>query len=552
MKTTRSIILSLTAFISIVVIIFLSVSYISESKIKQQNKKPKLVIGIVIEQMRWDYLNRYRNKFSNSGFRRLLNDGLQCTNTHINYSPTFDAPGYASIYTGSVPSIHGITGNQWYDNERGMKVYALEDMTVEGLGSQSEMHVSPIRLMTTTIGDELHLASNFKSKVIGISLKDRGAILPGGHTANAAYFYDAISEKWTSSTYYMKELPKWVQDFNDRKLPQKFMQQDWNTLLPISEYTESSVDNSPFERPFMGEQTPVFPHNLRGGMQPDIFAYTPFANTFTFEFAKSVINNENLGDQKTPDLLTISLTPTDIIGHQFGPSSIEVEDCYIRLDKDIAGFLSFLDEKIGKDNYLLFVTSTSGVAYPSNYLKDRRIPSGNIPIDSVIRSAEIKLKEKFGDANWIKSYASSELYLNNENIYAKGINRKEFKRYLCDILESTPGILRAIDLEDISNELLPQSLKADILNGIFKGRSGTIHLLESPNWIENFNQGATHGSIYSYDTHIPLLWYGLNIKRGTDYSPTDIIDIAPTLSAILRIQEPSGSIGKIIPSVMSK
>ncbi|HMC98797.1 MAG TPA: alkaline phosphatase family protein, partial [Ferruginibacter sp.] len=284
----------------------------------------------MIDQMRWDYLYRFNSLYGETGFKRLIKDGFSAENTFLPYVPTYTAVGHTCVYTGSVPAISGIVGNNWFDKTTGKNVYCTDDSTVSTVGSNSRAgKMSPDNLWVTTVTDELRLSNNFKSKVIGIALKDRGSILPAGHSANGAYWYDA--GKWITSSYYMNALPGWVDEFNAKDMAGAFMKQDWNTLLPINRYDQSTEDFKTYEYSIKGEKTVTFPHLLSAipdSIKYESFRTTPFGNSFTFEFAKAAIQNENLGNNSVPDFLTVSISSTDYVGHAFGPNSIEIEDTY--------------------------------------------------------------------------------------------------------------------------------------------------------------------------------------------------------------------------------
>src|SRR5690242_6479202 len=305
----------------------------------QQISRPKLVVGIAVDQMRWDYLYRYYPRYQDGGFKRLLNEGFSCENTFINYLPSFTAVGHTTIFTGSVPAIDGITGNDWIDQLTGRSWYCTEDTTESTVGSSSkEGQMSPRNLLVSTITDELRLATNFQSKVIGVSLKDRASILPAGHTANGAFWFDDASGNFITSTYYMKQLPGWVNDFNKLNMPEKLTANEWNTLLPLSSYTQSSEDNVAWEGTFKNEKSPVFPHQISSLVKQNknTIRSTPFGNTLTLDFAKAAITGNDLGNGPVTDFLTINCASTDYVGHMYGPNSIEVEDVYLRLDRDLA------------------------------------------------------------------------------------------------------------------------------------------------------------------------------------------------------------------------
>lgn len=347
----------------------------------QANTKPKLVVGIVVDQMRYDYLSKYYDKFSDKGFKKLINKGFNCKNTHYNYAPTYTGPGHASVYTGTTPAFNGIVANDWFVRETGRTTYVTDDPTVETVGSTSEKagKMSPRNLLSSTIGDEMKLYSNMKSKVISISQKDRAAILPGGHLSNGSYWLDTDTGNFITSTYYKNKLPKWVSDFNARQLPQKYLSKPWKTLLPISQYTESAPDDNPYEGLYKGEDKPVFPHNLPNMYDKNdygVIRYTPFGNTLTKDLALAALKGENLGRGNYTDFLAISFSSTDYVGHKMGPQSVEVEDTYLRLDRDLGEIISYLEENYRKDGFLLFLTADHGAAYVPSQLMDLKMNAG--------------------------------------------------------------------------------------------------------------------------------------------------------------------------------
>src|ERR1700744_2480111 len=340
--------------------------------------RPKLVVGIVVDQMRWDYLYRFYERYQDNGFKRLLNEGFSCDNTQVDYIPTFTAPGHSCIYTGSVPAIHGMAGNDFIIQATGKSMYCTEDSTVQTLGSTSTAgQMSPRNLLTNTVTDELRLATNFRSKVIGIALKARGGILPAGHTANAAYWFDDKSGNWISSTYYMKDLPQWVKDFNEQKLPETYLKLDWTPLYPIDTYVQTLPDDSKYEGKFKVTDAPTLPVKTSALYKGNLglIRSTPYGNTFTMDMAVAAINNEQLGQHDVTDFLALSLSSPNYIGHQFGINAVEIEDTYLRLDRDIANFLSYLDAKVGKGNYTVFLSADHGAAHNTAFLKDHGIPA---------------------------------------------------------------------------------------------------------------------------------------------------------------------------------
>lgn len=512
--------------------------------------RPKLVVGIVVDQMRWDYFYRYTDKYTNNGFKRLLTEGYVCEQTFINYFPSYTAPGHTAIYTGSVPAIHGITGNNWFDRNEGKIVYCTEDSTVQSLGgSKKAGQQSPHRMFTTTVCDELRLATNFKSKTVGIAIKDRGGILPAGHTANAAYWYDGANGNWISSSYYMKELPQWVQKFNAKKLAEKYVKENWKTLLDIAKYYESTEDDKWYENPFSNEDKPIFEHNISGiKKEPltEVLKATPFGNTLTFEFAKAAIEGDTLGNRGTTDFLTLSFSSTDYIGHQFGPNSIEAEDAFIRFDKELGAFIDYLNDKIGKDNYTLFLTADHGAAHAVGFSKESHIPAGNIFDKKLFTHCDSLLQHYYQKKKMISAVINQQVFLNYDTIHSAKVEVEDVCKLLAEELGKMEGIDRIIAYEELNETTLNSWFKECLNNQYKPSRTGDLQILFHPAWLNDFEKGTTHGTIFPYDTHIPLVFYGWGVKPGKDYSRTYITDIAPTISALLKIQEPNGSIGKIV------
>ncbi|WP_207433383.1 alkaline phosphatase PafA [Sabulibacter ruber] len=539
---------------AVMLLLLVSISPAAAQKKKSKGKlpaKPKLVVGIVVDQMRYDYLYRFWDKYSKEGFKRLMGEGFNFRNNHYNYVPTYTGPGHASIYTGTTPAMHGIVGNDWYNRATGRNIYCAEDKSVKTVGSNSTAgEMSPVNMISTTITDELKLATNQQSKVIGLSLKDRGSILPAGHAANAAYWYDGSNGNMITSTYYMQELPAWVQAFNNRKLPDQYLSQPWTTLLPIDQYTESAADDQPFEGTFSGEQKPVFPHNIPAyrGKTFDLLRAIPAGNTYTKEFAIEAIKAENLGKGQFTDFLAVSFSTPDYIGHQFGPNSIEVEDNYLRLDRDLADLLKFLDTQLGKENVLIFLTADHGAAHNPNYLKQLRIPAGNTNNGIMTDSLKKHLNTKFGNAEWVSSFMNQQIYLNHAVIESKKVNLVEIQEEVARFMQRFPGVLRSFTADALMKSHWERGLGMLVENGYMPFRSGDVLLTYQPGWYENYGRGmakgTTHGSTWAYDTHIPLLWYGWQVPAGESTVHTEIIDIAPTLAAWLRIQEPNGTMGR--------
>jgi predicted AlkP superfamily pyrophosphatase or phosphodiesterase len=535
------------------IILFLFLTLLISKDIFSQNiQRPKLVVGIVVDQMRWDYLYRYYDKYGEGGFKRILNEGFSCENTFISHLPSFTAVGHSTVYTGSVPAIHGIVGNEWIDQNTGRKWYCTEDTVVQSVGAETDAgRMSPRNLLATTVTDELRIATNFQSKVIGVSLKDRAAILPAGHAANGAFWFDDASGKFITSTWYTKQLPEWVKKFNEKREPQKLMSADWNTLYPMNTYVESTTDAENWEGLFKGEQTSVFPHHLAAIYKEDrgSLRSTPYGNTLTLDFARAAIEGNQLGMGNATDFLTINCASTDYVGHKFGPNSIEVEDTYFRLDKDLASFLSFLDKKIGKGNYLLFLTADHGAANAVNFNKKYQIPASILATSNVLKSMNEELRKEFGVDSLVRSATNYHVNFNNDKIESSHVNYDSLKAAVVHFLDKQPGVQFAVDIDHIGDASIPQPIKSMIVNGYDKKRCGPVMIIPEPGWFEGPVRGTTHGNWNTYDTHIPLLFMGWGIKHGDTNRETYMTDIAPTVAALLHIQMPNGAVGKVITEV---
>ena len=512
-------------------------------------RKPKLIVGIVVDQMRWDYLYRFYARYEEGGFKRLLKEGFSAENNMIPYVPTYTAVGHASIYTGSIPAINGIVGNNWFDKTTGKGVYCTNDSTVNTVGNIGKAgKMSPANMWVTTITDELRLSNNFKSKVIGIALKDRGSILPAGHSANAAYWYDA--GQWITSTHYMNKLPTWVEQFNAKDLAAKYMRKDWTTLFPLSSYGLSTADD---KSAIKGEKTVTFPHTLSSipdSLKYESFRTTPFANTFTFDFAKAAIENEALGNNSVTDFLAISISSTDYVGHSFGPNSVEVEDMYLRLDKDMADFLRYLDAKLGKGNYTIFLSADHAVAHVPAFLAEHKIPGGNFEDADLAKELNQMIATDFGVTKVVQSLQNYQLYLNITELEKQGKDVSAVKKAIIKNLQAKPFIINVFETDKLAATVLPEPLKTMLMNGYNPQRSGDIQFTVKAGYFDGGKKGSTHGLWNPYDAHIPCVFFGWGVKPGKTYRETYMTDIAPTLAAMLQIQMPNGSVGKVIPELL--
>lgn len=508
---------------------------------------PKIVVGMMVDQMRWDYLVRYQGRYQANGFKRLLKDGFNCDNTMINYAPTITGCGHASVYTGTVPAINGIAGNSWFNSSINRSVYCTGDSLVFTIGSSSKAgQMSPRNLLTTTVGDELKMASNFKSKVVGVALKDRASILSAGHAADAAFWYDGQTGNFISSSYYMKELPAWAKLFNEKKLVDQYLNNTWNTLYKIDSYTSSTNDNKPYENKFGHEKEPVFPHTLKGQNYGAIRS-TPYGNTITFDFAKAAIEGYELGKGSVTDLLAISFSSPDAIGHQFGPNSVEIEDNYLRLDKELADFFNYLDQKFGRNGYLFFITADHGVSHSPGFLLENKLPTGVFNDPSV--ELNKLLKAQFSIDHLLIEIDNYQCYLDKGAMAKHHISQTAVEDFVIDYLSKQQGVANVISTRLLGSSNLPEPLKTMFVNGQHSKRSGDVFIILEQGWKAESGTGADHGSWYPDDAHIPLIWMGWGITPGKTNRAINITDIASTLAALLHIQAPSGSTGKVITEI---
>ncbi|WP_298741955.1 alkaline phosphatase PafA [uncultured Chitinophaga sp.] len=510
--------------------------------------RPKLVVGMVVDQMRWDYLYRYADRYTSNGFKRLLHEGFSCENTLINYTPTITACGHTCVYTGSVPAIHGIVGNGWYSREIGRNMYCAEDTSVNTVGSYSKAgKMSPRNMLVTTIGDELRLSNNFQSKVVGVAIKDRGAILPAGHSATAAFWFDASAGNWITSTYYMNELPAWAKEFNDQKWPLQYLKTPWTTLYPVETYKLSTADDKPYEGRFPNVANSAFPHDL--SQQPGRIASTPWGNTMTLEFAKKALEAYNLGGGSVTDMLAISLSSTDYVGHQFGPNSIEAEDTYLRLDKDLGAFFDYLDKRIGKGQWTFFITADHGVAHVPGFMEENKLPNGTWDDKVTLSGLNEQINAKFGVSKALQAFSNYQFYLDHAAIANAGKTAREITDFVIDQLLQQKAIANAFPIKELNQTTLPEPMRSMMANGYNVKRGGDIQVVLQPGWIEGGKTGTTHGLWYPYDAHIPLVWLGWGIKPGKSNRTIGMTDISPTLAALLHIQMPSGNVGKVIEEI---
>jgi predicted AlkP superfamily pyrophosphatase or phosphodiesterase len=510
-----------------------------------QAAQPKLIVAIVVDQMRYDYLERFHDQFSSNGFRLLTDRGAFMTFAHYNYIPTVTGPGHASFLSGSLPAVHGIIANDWFDRKTGRDMGCVEDEAVDGLGATAgKGRASPKNFVGDTFADELRL--RFKSKVVGVSIKDRAAILPAGKRPTGAYWFYAKNGNFITSTYYMEQLPGWVQEFNKRKRPADFMGQTWKRLLEEKQYF--NPDEQAGEGNLAEEKKPIFDHKVAPSKDNfDNMLQTPFGNTLLEEFAEAAVEGEKLGRGAQPDLLTVSFSGIDFVGHRFGPYSQEVQDAVLRLDRDLEKFFNFLDSKIGLQNVVMVLTADHAVAPTPEFAKAEGLEGQRVDETEFLNDLKIQLADEFGNGRYLQSSKiyTGNLYLNRATIEKKHLELDKIASYVRDFALNSGKFAACYTREQLLDGRVPGPFGALALNGYNAERGGDLVFIEKPYSVPGTGKtGTTHGSPYSYDTHVPIVFYGADFKAGRYTQPFYITDIVPTFCALLHINEPAGSVGK--------
>ena len=482
---------------NILILLLLACSFMGHAQVN----RPKLVVGIVVDQMRWDYLYYYNKEFVEGGFKRLLAEGYSCENTMIPYIPTVTAIGHSSIYTGSVPALTGILGNSFFIN--GKNTYCCGDDNVQSVGSSSkEGKMSPRNLLASTIGDELKLATDFKSKVIGVALKDRAAILPAGHSADAAYWWDTSAGHFVTSTYYMDKLPSWAVEFNKK-------------------------------------------HQQKPGS--DIKS-KPQGVTMTFDMAEAALKNERLGLGTETDMLAVSVSSTDIIGHMYSTRGPEIHDAYIQLDRDLAHFFNTLDAQVGRGNYLVFLTADHGGSHNPNFMRSHKLAAGGFAGWDLTKEINKELQQWFGTkVNFILGENALRIYFDRKSIAEAGLELAKVKAKAKQLLEKKENITYVVDYDNMATQPIAQPIRERIINGYNRERGGDLLIITNPGWVNCPSspdyKGTNHGLWNPDDSHIPLIFMGWGITPGATSHPTSMTDIAPSVCSMLHIQMPNACVG---------
>lgn len=538
-----------------IVLLLISFSGLSAQGAYIPPDKPRLVIGIVIEQFRYDYIDKYWDNFSEGGLKRLINEGTFCKNASYDFFFTQSAPAHATIVTGTDPRVHGIVADNWYHPLRDEIIYCTANSDVDPVGGSFERGLhSPVNLLPSTFGDELKLSNGGASRVFAIGMKEHTAILSGGHSANAAYWYDSKTGTWMSSTHYIDSLPTWVNDFNGMMLSDTYLDGDWTTLLPIDEYRGALADTNEYEKGIQGQTW--FPYDLKKMSSSSVLGLlnkkrdysvleeVPAANTFTSDFAIRLIEEEALGADDITDFLSVSFSATDNIGHNFGPSSLEMADALLRFDHDLAHFLDYIIGKIGKKNVLIYLTSAHGVAEAPDLLRDKKIPSGHFKFNQALALLKSYLNVLYGEGNWVKGYYEKQIYLNRTLIEDANLSLFEVQNQAARFITQFNGVSFAVAANVIENNDFSRGHYRMIRNSYDPVRSGDIIINLKPAWVENGKYVSNHNSPYDYDSHVPLIWYGWTVNRASVTRTVNINEVAATLSSLCKVQVPNACVGE--------
>jgi predicted AlkP superfamily pyrophosphatase or phosphodiesterase len=566
----------------LIVSLLVSVSFGQRRTQPSVQKRPRLVLLIVVDQFRYDYLERFGDLFGLNGFKRLMRDGASWTQSNYDHMPTYTAPGHGTMMTGAYPAESGIIGNEWLDRATGKRITSVSDESVKLLGGNpTEPASSPSRLMASTVGDELRLATNDRAKVIGISVKDRSAILPAGRHANAAYWFSTWSGTMVSSTYYFNQLPAWVTKFNATKPADKYFGTKWERLLPVDEYVKRVGPDDPKWEDVSNAWTPdtnTFPHTVTGGLTAPggkfytALDYTPFTNEMLESFAQEAIVNEQLGQDDDTDVLTVSFSANDYVGHRFGPYSQEVMDVTVRTDRNIATLLDFVDDKVGLSNTLVAFTADHGVSPIPEHAAAMGLGGGRIPFATVMGKIQAAISARYNPQGktpdpttdyllrfqegtaWREWFINNNIYFNYDALKRDGVNVEEFSQVVVRAALSVPGIARCFTrlqlLRGATSVTDPIERRA--LHGFYPSRSGDVVMVAEPYKYIAETITATHGSPYSYDTHVPTIIMGSGVYAGRYLEAATPADIAPTLSALLRITAPSNSTGRVLVEALKR
>jgi len=485
--------------------------------------RPKLVLALTIDQFRYDYLTRFRSEYT-GGLRRLLEHGAVFTQARYRHFPSVTAVGHSTYMSGALPALSGIIGNDWWDRAAGRSVQSITDPAEKMVGGSGE-GASPRRMLVSTVGDELKAATDGRSKVIGLSLKDRSAILPAGHRADAAYWYDQSTGRFVTSTYYMTALPEWAARFNEGRPADAYRGAKWAG------------------------------HELPAATAPAYYTAvygSPFGNELLEALAERAVEAERLGQRGETDLLTLSFSSNDAVGHHHGPDSPEVREVSVSADRALKKLFDFLETRIGMGRVLVVLTADHGVAPVPSAESSRRLPGGRIAAGTVRQAVQAALVQRWGEGEWVVGPSDHSIYLNRKLVAEKKLSLEAVQDAAREAAEALPHVLRAFTLHDLlSGALAGDPLGRPLVDSVNSQRTGDLQVLVEPYWIFDAS-GTTHGSIYGYDTHVPVVFMGPGIRPGTYRQSIAVNDVAPTLADILGVETPSGSAGRVLDEILAR
>lgn len=527
------------------------------------SEPPRLVVGIVVDQMRTDYIYRYWNNFGEGGFKRLVNEGAFLRDAHFNYAPTHTGPGHASIYTGTTPMDHGIVANDMFVRTTGQGLYCVQDDRTTGVGGSGvKGQRSPVNLLSSTIADELERRYDGRSKTIGVAMKDRSSILPIGRTGDAAYwFFEGTEGHFATSRWYMEALPSWLVEFNAKGLALRYLQEKWELLLPVERYHQALPDDNPYEEPLIGAATPTLPLDVpalfeAGGRNTALLRWLPRSNTLTTDLALAALDGEGMGKDAIPDLLAVSYGAPDEVGHEVGPRAIEMEDMYLRLDLELARLFAALDDRVGKGRYTVFLTADHAAVDVPEYLKDRKASAGYVDMTVLVAKVDSALSANYGAGKWVRRRIKEQLFLSDSLLAARKLNSAEVQRAAADVLLQLPGVADVLTASDLARTSYNGGIRERMQRGFMPQRSGDICFALRPShlagWPSMVKKGTEHGSGWNYDTHVPVLFMGRGIRAGQVDRTCSITDIAPTLSLVLGMTMPDACSGAPVHEVIAR
>ncbi len=533
-----------------------------------QSKRPRLVLLIAVDQFRYDYLERFGDLFGAGGLRRLLRDGASWTDCNYDHVPTETAPGHATMLTGAWPSETGIIANQWFDRVEGKPVENVRDDSVRLLGGgEGEPAASPRNLLVSTLGDQLKMATSGRARVVGVSSKNRAAILPAGRMADAAYWYSTQTGAFVSSSYYFDKLPDWAARFNAAHPADKFFGAKWERLLPSAEYERrAGQDDAPWEKG-SDKRSTVFPHVIDGGglkqPGPAFYAdidYSPYSNDLVLSFAEAALVNEKLGADEETDVLTVSFSANDIVGHRYGPYSHEAMDMTLRVDRQIARLLEIVDARVGLSNTIVAFTADHGVAPSPEHAIAMHLPGGRVSPSDIMTAVRNRIRARFGKAgekdttaDYVQTFSNYQIYFNRAALERDGVRAEEVERVAGEAALTVPGISRYFTRTQLVSGSIPpaDAVARRVLHGYSQKRSGDVVIIQEPfKYISSGGVGATHGAPYEYDTHVPLVIMGGGLAAGRYLTPATPADLAPTLARLLSVEPPSGATGRVLTEAM--